>query len=540
MRNSPTTPYDFWEYTGHGWERQLVRRNSYPEELWYDPNIRDLIQRGRQLVALNRLHVNRHSPRPLYEQLADQFRQLIRAREWTTGDRLPAVRDLAKRVDVSVDTVERAYGILREEGWVQSRSRRGTVVAARVTESPVALPKDLAERSEMLGSRLRAAADRPGVIAVSGIVKEIDRSLLQALQQEAPAAVADATKSDRIDPLGLSGLRSAVQGFLTERGIFAQDGRICIVNGTQQGLEVIARLTVRPGSLVFVPAMCYLAAREIFLDHGARVQSLPISPLGVDLRPLEDALDRKDDVALVYAMPNGHYPTGWSWTDEQKSSLLQLAGAHGFSIAEDDYYGGFYYEDSPPMTLCAMAQEDIRLFYLQSFSSLVHPSLRLGALIVPEGDSAPVERIKYLMDIGTSPFAQHLLLRVWRTGAVSRHLESRLPRLRAKLQDVFASCRKWLPADCEMVQPEAGLSFWVATPVPTDLKFVDLCLRVGVLAMPGRAFETDVDLNGFQVHLEASDSRELDEGLRRIAQVIATVRRSGSKSQPQITSKSFP
>lgn len=466
------------------------------------------------------IRLRRDGHDPLHVQLAEQFTDAIRRREWKYGEALPGIRAVAQQLGVSLETVQRAYHRLQEDGWIDSRTKRGTVVIANVVSSPIPLPGPQAEMQAEFAHELRRWASVPGIMAVSGGSRHADPELLRKLQSVAAEAVWLATSEESFDPFGLPALRSALQGWLTQQGVYADEHQICVVNGTQQALHLIASLVVDPEATVFVPELVYLAAQEVFRDFGAHIRTLPMGPDGIDLQPLQEAL-LTEQVCAVYAMPNGHYPTGWSWTKTQKETLLALAERHQFAVVEDDYFAGFYYGAQPPESLLAMAGEQVSVYYLSTFSHVTHPGFRLGLLVCPNVMVDRMRRAKFLADTHTSTVLQHMLLALFESGLLADALPGLRQRFRAHRDLAVESCRKWLPDSFSVHSPESGLSAWVAAPGKLGIPFFRACLEEHVLVMPDEVFALSEPADpGFQVNFAAVEPDVLDEGIRRIGRVL--------------------
>lgn len=456
---------------------------------------------------------------PIYMQIAEQLVDGIRRREWKYEDKLPGVRELSNHLNVSLETVQRAYHVLQQQGWVESKSRRGTIVTADVVTSPIPLPKPEAEKHAHFVHELRRCSNLPGIIPVSGGTALADKEQLQFFQAHVQECVRLATMEESFDPFGIPELRSRLQGWLTLYGAYSRMEQLCVVSGTQQALQLIASLEVTQDSIVFVPEMCYLAAQEVFRDHGARIYTLPIGSDGIDLSPLEQALKSRR-VSLVYAMPNGLYPTGWSYSLDQKKKLLEWSQSYRFTLVEDDYYAGFYYGEQPPVSMLSLADPTTPLYYLASFSHLTHPSFRLGMMVCPAQMVGKMERKKFLADGHTSTLNQHLLLKLLESESFEDSLSVKRALYRKRRNDAMASCSRWLPASCIYHPSDCGFSSWVTTPRKLGFSFFHACLEEGILAMPDEAFSLTDAHAGFQINFAALEAQYLDEGIRRIAQVL--------------------
>jgi DNA-binding transcriptional MocR family regulator len=475
-------------------------------------------------MSMPYLHLDRTSRVSLAEQIAEQLVRAIRARHLKAGQSLPTVRRLASSLDVSLETAQKAYHLLRQDGWIQSRPRHGTIVNPALPDSLLMLsPKREEERTPFL-ERMKESRSQTGLIPVSGIsLPPVNEEFMRAWKQVAGEAVMQAFAWKEVDPFGLPQLRSRIQGLLAARGCWTEETDICIVNGTQQALWLLADQLIQPGDVVVVPEMCYLPARDVFSDRGARILPISLGEEGIDAAELE-AICHRERVKIVYAMPNAHYPTGVSWSDDTKRSVLELAARFGFFIIEDEYFSELYYTSLPPLTLFNLAQEQgasVFVFYMSSFSTIVHPNLRLGYMVIPSAYRERLRQVKHLLDGTTAVISQQLFLQVWDKINFPHYMEKLRIMLREARDAAMDSLRRWLPTEYRFQTPVMGVCTWVYAPADFDsLRFFDSCVARGVYVRPGNVFSVEDPVPGFQVKFGTVAAAVLNEGVRRIGEVL--------------------
>ncbi|WCN38812.1 PLP-dependent aminotransferase family protein [Aneurinibacillus uraniidurans] len=475
-------------------------------------------------MSIPYFQLRRRSSVPLAEQIAEQLLGAIRTRRLTAGQSLPSVRELAASLGVSMETAQKAYRILKDDGWIESRPRHGTVVSHALPNSLIMLPPKHVEARGGLMEQVRLHRQTPDLIPVSGISPTpADTRFMRAWKQAMGEVFEQTFSQEKADPFGLINLREKIQGMMAGRGMWADVESICMVNGTQQALWLLADQFIKPGDVIGVPEMCYLPARDIFCDRGARIVPLPLGRNGIDIDKLE-AVCRKEKLSMLYAMPNAHFPTGMSWPLAIKHQVLALASEYGFSILEDEYFGELYFTPLPPPTLYSLAQEehiDVDVFYISSFSTMIHPNLRLGYMVTPEKHGPRIRQAKYLLDGTTSVMAQQALLLAWERADFPDYVERLRMMLREARDGAITSLRRWMPERYSFEVPTMGTCTWVYAPPEFDsLRFFERCLARGVYVRPGDAFAVEDPVPGFQVKFGAVEPRILEEGLRRIGEVL--------------------
>jgi DNA-binding transcriptional MocR family regulator len=343
------------------------------------------------------------------------------------------------------------------------------------------------------------------------------------IKEISPQAIEAAFQVDENDPFGLLSLRSNIQGLLVERGIWADLSSICLFNGSQQAIWLIANQLLNPGDLVAIPETCYLPIKEIFQSKGAQIITVRQDGNGIDINHLEQ-ITKKSNLALLFAMPNGHYPTGESWTYDKKVAVLQLAQKYSFIILEDDFYGELYYQPTPPISLYSLAsdlQEDVCVFYTSSYHMLIHSNIRLGYLLIPKQNIETFVHAKYLLDKTASILSQYLLLFLWQEINLSHYLQKLRSTLKLSRHAMLQSLKRWLPREYRFSCPEVGVSTWVYPSIPFDgFQFFERCLAEHVFVMPGEAFAIESPVPGFQVNFGKMPPDMLDEAIRRIGKVL--------------------
>jgi GntR family transcriptional regulator/MocR family aminotransferase len=218
------------------------------------------------------------------------------------------------------------------------------------------------------------------------------------------------------EPAGHRGLREAIARHIgVARGVEASPDDVTITSGTQQALDVIARVLLAPGDGVAVEDPGYRPARWLFESLGARVVGVPVDSHGL----VVDALPRH--VRLVYVTPSHQYPLGVSMALPRRRALLAWAERHGAAIVEDDYDSEFRFGGRPIEPLQTLDTTG-RVIYVGSFSKTMLPTLRLGFVVTPPSLSVAVHKAKLVADWHTSMPVQTALARFIDDGGFARHI----------------------------------------------------------------------------------------------------------------------
>ena len=386
----------------------------------------------------------------LQEQIYRQVRDGILGGSFRPDLKLPSSRDLAKELGVSRNTVALAFDWLASEGYVECRTGAGTFVAGYLPERaldvalaapPVATRSTIPRTAITFTGRMPAAVGRdrprPAYDFWYGRLdpREFPIAAWRRLILE-NIAKAGAHFSDYGHPAGDPDLRQAIANHLgATRGMTTGADRIIITAGAQDGLSLLCRILVRPGSNIVVEDPCYESAALLFESYGATLTPIPVDADGI----VTEGLPRFE-TALAYVTPSHQFPTGGTLPIDRRLSLLEWASNIGAYIVEDDYDSDFRY-DGPPLTALSGLDHDHRVIYLGSFSKSLGAGLRLGYLVLPPELVAPAIAAKSLASYGQPWLDQAVVADFLTTGAHRQHLRRMLKSYRAR-RDLLVSCLK--------------------------------------------------------------------------------------------------
>jgi GntR family transcriptional regulator/MocR family aminotransferase len=368
------------------------------------------------------LHISLVGRKHFSVEIYRQVRDAIVTGTLRRGERLPATRELATTLRVSRMTVTVAYERLAAEGFIVSRVGDATYVARdialpavgkRSQPDGVLRPRRLWEEIPLPTAFATSAAFdfRTGIPDVALFPHTMWRRLLvRTLRDEPPPAAIYG------DPAGHAGLRDAIAHHLgVSRGIAVSGNDVTVTSGTQQALDVIARVLLSRFDRVALEEPGYWPPRWVLTALGARVVGVPVDREGL----VVPAIPR--NVRAVYVTPSHQYPTGVSMTLRRRQALLAWADRHDAAIIEDDYDSEFRFSDRPLEPLRTLDTSG-RVIYIGSFSKTLLPTLRLAFIIAPRSLHAAIHRAKFLADWHSPLVLQAALARFIEQGDFARHL----------------------------------------------------------------------------------------------------------------------
>jgi GntR family transcriptional regulator/MocR family aminotransferase len=380
------------------------------------------------------LHVSLNGDRRVTGQVYRQLRDAILEGRIRPGEALPSSRELARRLQVSRTTAVVAYDRLRAEGFLTSRVGAGTFVNTEIRSrspagpassplKPRALWDELPKPPDMSASR--AEYDfRPGIPDAGRFPFASWRARVSRQLHQHTVG-----KGTHIGAAGHPGLRAAIAHHLgVSRAVRATAEDVLVTSGSQQAIDLIARVLLEPGDLVAVEDPGYLLPRRAFQVHGCRVVGVPVDADGL----LVDAIPNR--ARLVYVTPSHQYPLGMAMSMERRQALLAWAHRADAAIVEDDYDSEFRYGGRPLEPLQSLDGSG-RVLYVGSFSKVLLPTLRLGFVVAPSPLRAALRKAKFATDWHTAVPTQAAAAQFLDDGLLAQHIR-RMRRVYAERHEL--------------------------------------------------------------------------------------------------------
>ncbi|MEK7324450.1 MAG: PLP-dependent aminotransferase family protein, partial [Chloroflexota bacterium] len=343
---------------------------------------------------------------------------------------------------------------------------------------------------------------------------------------------------------GYPPLREMVARHLARYDILAEPENVLITAGSQQALDLIAKLLINPGDRLLVEAPTYLGALQAFNVFGADYVSVPTDDDGLIVDRLDEAL--RSGPKFMYILPNFQNPSGVTLSLERRKALVELADKYGIPLVEDDPYGQLRYEGDhlPPLIVLDRQTHGIRLdngyklgnvIYMSTFSKTLAPGLRLGWIVAPPEVIAKLVQLKQGADLHTSTFTQMVAYEAARGGFLDEHIK-KLRQVYHERRDVMLEAlSEFFPPEVSWTRPAGGLFLWARLPERMDsTRLLEAALRQKVAFVPGNAFfagSADFAESNRYLRLNFSNAKPdmIVEGIRRLGLVVKLqMGRSGS------------
>ena len=464
---------------------------------------------------------------PLSRQIYLWFRQAILRRTMSSAERLPSTRELAEQLHVSRTVVVLAYEQLLAEGFVVGRAGSGTYVADVLA----------AGRARSGGSRLKVRLSRYGR-AVGTAAKinflgnrspqlrydfaygrsdvevfpfEMWRRMLLRNARKASIRALD------YGPTGGSvALREAISVHLRRsRAVICDPSQVIVVSGSQQALDLVARVLIDRGDRIAVEDPCYQGTREVLRTAGAR-----ILPVAVDRDGLNPA-KLPEGTRMVFVTPSHQFPTGAILSLPRRLSLVDWARRMDTLVVEDDYDGEYRYEDQSLQSLQGLDTEG-RVIYIGTFSRTIFSSLRIGYLVVPKPLISVFTSAKWLCDRHTATLEQETLAEFIASGLYERHLRRVRRRNAARREALRDAIARYLGERVEVTGFGAGahVVLWPSSRL-SEAGVIARAASLGV-AVYGISpyFLTPPAPKGLLLGYSRMKEADIREGVRRLSEAL--------------------
>ncbi|MFJ4145325.1 PLP-dependent aminotransferase family protein [Pseudomonas sp. NPDC089734] len=360
-----------------------------------------------------------------------------------------------------------------------------------------------------------AAAQRPEVMSFAGGLPA--ESMLPKVEwAEMPLTLGQYGMSE-----GEPALREALAAEARALGIPCQASQVLVVSGSQQTLDLAAKLYIDKGTEVLLEAPTYLAALQIFQLFGADCLTVPLQAEGPDLMALRQRLEQHKP-AFAYLIPTFQNPSAVRYSEASRDAVAALLDEFGVTLIEDEPYRELTFDGGRAKPIVARL-EKASWIYTGTVSKTLLPGLRVGYLIASPDLFPHLLRLKQSADLHTNRIGQWQALQ-WigsehyreHLGALRDFYRERRDAFELALQAHFSDLAEWN-------SPQGGLFFWLTLKQKMDTRtLLDAALAQDVTFMPGEPFFADPDANHGYLRLNFShiDPARLNEGVKRLAAVI--------------------
>ncbi|HYV46771.1 MAG TPA: PLP-dependent aminotransferase family protein [Myxococcaceae bacterium] len=364
-------------------------------------------------------------------------------------------------------------------------------------------------------------AERPAVISFAGglpapelfPIEQISRAVQETLAtQGAPALQYGVTE-------GHVPLREWIASRLRARGTQTSVEQVLITTGSQQGIDLVAKLLLDPGDVVAVEAPTYVAALQAFSAYQADPCEVAGDEHGMDVDALEDLLRRRP-VKLIYLTPDFSNPRGTTLSGDRRRRMVELAERYNTLILEDDPYGELRFRGTREAPLSALDGE--RVICLGTFSKTLAPGLRIGWLHAPAEVTRRLAIAKQSSDLHTPTLTQRAVAKLLETFDYDGHVAKICRSYGERCDAMLAALKEELPSVARWTHPDGGLFLWLELPPwVNDRELFKRAINRKVAVVPGSAFYVQPCDRYVRLNFSNQSLERIREGVRRLGTSMA-------------------
>jgi len=477
--------------------------------------------------------IDRKGPKALHRQIYEAYRAAIVERRLRSGQRIPSSRMLASELRVSRIPVLNAYAQLLAEGYFATRVGSGTFVCSSLPDQPTPRrPRSIRSGSARPGPRpvsLRSAILPPGESALwlrgRGAFSVGQVAFDQFPSQVWSQLVVRQSRSKETsslcygDAMGSENLREAIATYLrTARAVRCEAHQIMIVSGSQQALDIAARVLLDPGNQVWIEEPGYSFARDVMAAAGCFLVPVAVDDQGLDVAA---GTKRCRKARAVYVTPSHQFPLGVTMSASRRLQLLDWAQSSGSWIIEDDYDSEYRYESMPIASLQGL-DNNARVIYIGTLSKVLFPSLRLGYLVIPSDLVDRFLTVRRAMDLAPPRFLQAVVADFIREGHFARHLRRMRMLYRERRSALVHSLTQELGSTVQVLGGDAGMHVTVTLPKKRrDLELAVRAARENLWLWPlSSCYLGEASCHGFILGFGNTAIEEIPRAVRRLRKLL--------------------
>ena len=320
---------------------------------------------------------------------------------------------------------------------------------------------------------------------------------------------------------GYRPLRNYIANRYQKSGLEVEPDNILMINGSQQGLDLIGKVFLNRDDVMLIERPTYLAAIQAFGLYEPKFVSIPLLDDGIDMDVLKNRLDALNP-KLFYSIPNFQNPTGISYSQKKREELGRLFNENNTVFVEDNPYGEirFMGKDLPPVM--SYLENSV---LLGSFSKIVSPGMRMGWIVADNEVMNHLVTAKQASDLHSNFLMQMIVYRYLTGYDVETHLKKIRELYRIQRDCMVSMIKKYFPSDVKYTKPEGGMFLWVTLPDGmSSMELFKVAVDENVAFVPGEAFYSDnPELNTLRLNFSNSNEKKIEEGIKRLGSAIKSL-----------------
>jgi 2-aminoadipate transaminase len=368
---------------------------------------------------------------------------------------------------------------------------------------------------------------KPGMISFAGglpapetfPVDDLKEIVLEVLEKHGDEGLQYGTTEG--DPM----LRKALVDRHNRQGLKIGIENLIITTGSQQGLDLIARILIDPGDYVICGLPSYLGGLNAFTVYGAKLKGITLDENGMKPDELEEIIIHLKDlgkkIKFIYVIPDFQNPAGITLPESRRIRIIEIAEKYDLLIVEDSPYREVRFEGESQRMMYEL-DTTCRVITLCTFSKILSPGFRVGWVIGNQEILDKIVMAKQTADLCTSAFVQKIIARYIEKGLLEKNLKKTIALYSERRNQMIKCLRKYMPENVKWTEPQGGLFLFVTLPVHVDADAIfKKAIEKNVAFVSGSSFFcNDTGHNTMRLNFSFSNPEIIEEGIRRLSAVI--------------------
>ena len=476
--------------------------------------------------------ISRSNSEFLYQQVIQLVRDLCLQGSLLPGEKLPSLRKMADKLNISIPTVKQAYQLLEGQGLIEAREKSGYFLKSsqlnqsrpkrvRLSREPTTVNKQ--GLIEQVYSAIHKANVVPFGIANPVAAAPTDKALARTMRRVMTLAGASAINYGPMD--GFAPLKKQLIHRYLDFGIGVDSDELVITNGAQEALAIALKCVAKPGDIIAIESPCYFGIIELIESLGLKALEIPLCPdEGIWLDDLAQALDEHDIKACVFSTSLNN-PVGSFMPDAKREQLVALLEQRDVVFIEDDVYGDLHFTAKRATTAQAYSKKGL-VITCASFSKTAAPSYRIGWIIAGKF-AEQARRHKRALSCSAPLINQWTLYEFIASGEYDRNIRLLRQRLSTNKERMIWCLQQYMPSCARISNPQGGCVIWVDLGSQYDaVKLFHLALEAGISITPGLIFSAGKKYRScFRLSYGLPWSENLEQAIKTLSQLTVLAKK---------------
>lgn len=464
---------------------------------------------------------------PIYIQINNYIKEMIEKGMLPAGSKLPSTRELGKIINVSRNSIMKAYETLEDSGLIYTVKGKGTFVSDikiisedRWTIDWQSKINDYAIASEELDIIKTELKYKKGMISFKSIapdetlfdIEEFKRAFLNRVSIEGEKILNYGYAQ------GYKPLIEYLMEYMKSKGVNIANKDILITNGFTEGFDIVLSSLTEKGDKVICENPTHNTALKIMRLKGIDIIGINMEPDGLNSEELEKAL-KQNHVKIAYLVPSYHNPTGIVMPSEKREKVYNIFKEYNVPIIEDGFNEELLHLSSHIAPIAAFCGEGNGVIYIGSFSKILFPGIRIGWVLADKELINTLESVKRSRNIHTSFLDQALLYEYLKSGSFEKYLKKVRSFYKEKYNLAIKLAEKYIP--CESILGDGGLHIFIKLKGISSREVLKKCYKKGVLFTPGDIFYTDNSgENTLRLGFSRVSEKDMEKGFKIIGECV--------------------